>query len=333
MIDFMEIKKANTQHVKDLYESYPFPSRNTQGNMIFDLANNISCHFDNKDLEGMTILDAGCGSGHRLMGLAKRFPDAHFIGLDLAKNNLSIAHSLAKYHGIKNVELIEGDIIDVNLPYEFSMILSTGVVHHLENPAAGIKKLHTLLKADGLLIVWLYHTLGEHDRILKRELLMTMSNNLENGYQEGLSLIHDMHITLNSNRYGRFRDTEELIDQEIIDVDAYMHPIVNTYRILNAIDMAFSSGFDWATVSGINYQGTSKLLDLEFKDDSEYSFLNLRLDEIFDKPNLKARFLKLDNSEKTKVIELILKPTGFTLFCGTGNSMNYLPKRIKHNLI
>ena len=50
------------------------------------------------------------------MGLAKRFPDAHFIGLDLAKNNLSIAHSLAKYHGIKNVELIESRINEIREP-------------------------------------------------------------------------------------------------------------------------------------------------------------------------------------------------------------------------
>lgn len=55
------------------------------------------------------ILDFGAGSAHRVVGLAKRFPDTSFVAIDLNRTASKKAAKKARARGIQNVEFAMAD--------------------------------------------------------------------------------------------------------------------------------------------------------------------------------------------------------------------------------
>jgi tRNA G46 methylase TrmB len=53
--------------------------------------------------ERIRILELGCGMGYNIKYLAKRFPDAQFIGIDITKSYIRKAKSKTK--GLENVSI------------------------------------------------------------------------------------------------------------------------------------------------------------------------------------------------------------------------------------
>ena len=70
----LERLDAATRSVKQMYEQHPYPSPVAGDSLITDLANAVGFLFKGDDLAGWRILDAGCGTGHRLAGFASRYP-------------------------------------------------------------------------------------------------------------------------------------------------------------------------------------------------------------------------------------------------------------------
>ncbi len=71
-------------NVRNFYESYPFPQYSND--YISEKSRELVSYFENVTL-GVSvkkILDAGCGTGHRSIILAKIFPSAVVTGIDLS---------------------------------------------------------------------------------------------------------------------------------------------------------------------------------------------------------------------------------------------------------
>lgn len=326
---------ADTDDVRRMYERYPYPSPIINDDLIDDVANNLGFLYPDDPLEGKRILDAGCGTGQRLLGAAKNYPKAEFWGLDMTETSLNVAKQLAAKHQLKNVHFIRADLLNLDVEQEFDIISSTGVIHHLEQPALGLKNLTSLLAKDGVINIWLYHTLGEYQRLLDRELLLALWGKEKDNYELGLSILRDLDLRLDTKRYGATSDQEyfDEINLTSIDVDAYMHPIVYAYRIDEALNLFDGCNVDWVAPNGINNNDYSKLLDLANADTSMRKFFNLNADELFDSPSLKQQFEKLGKREKLAVIELKIKPSGFTILAGRGRSIYKIGPRIIGNVL
>lgn len=320
--------------VRGMYEAFPYPSPTVGGSLIEDVANSFYSLFGDVSLRGKRILDAGCGTGHRLLALARRYPDAHFVGLDMTAASLDVAKALARKHNLENVEFQRGDIVEFRSDVPFDIIASIGVIHHLESPCQGLRALASLLANRGVLVVWLYHALGEHQRLIDRELLLTMWNRAD-GFERGLQLMTELGMGLETTRYGSSAaQVESEVSQKSIDVDAYLHPIVNAYRFDQAIAMLRDCAqLSWTAINNVNLLNASKLIDLGEVAQGDLSYFCQTVDSLFTSPVLRQQFRQLSPNDKLRVLEIRLAPTGFTIVGGRGESYDQLETRLRSNVV
>lgn len=95
---------GSQEQVRRMYEKFPYPSPVAGDDLIIDLANVVGFTFPEDEFEGKTIIDFGCGSGHRIVGLAKRYPKAKVVGVDMTSASLTVARDLASKHDASNME-------------------------------------------------------------------------------------------------------------------------------------------------------------------------------------------------------------------------------------
>jgi methyltransferase-like protein/SAM-dependent methyltransferase len=58
------------------------------------------------------VLELGCASGGNIIPLAARFPNAHFVGIDLSLQHIGAGSRRIETLGLKNIELRHGDLAD-----------------------------------------------------------------------------------------------------------------------------------------------------------------------------------------------------------------------------
>ncbi len=105
----------------------------------------------------MEILIAGCGTGRHSIQTARRFPASRVTAIDLSRASLAYAARKTAELNIENVAYFQADIMALGaLEQRFHIVESIGVLHHLEDPAAGWRVLTSLLAPGGLMHIALY---------------------------------------------------------------------------------------------------------------------------------------------------------------------------------
>ncbi len=324
------MEQTRSEDVKRLYERYPFPHGFEKNKPDFLFAFWWCIHFSKSVLTGSRIFDAGCGTGHKLIAMALSMPEANFVGMDLSKQSVKVAGRLAAEYKVSNVELHQGNIMEMTFDEKFDFIQSSGVIHHLENPLEGLKNLGRALKENGIFSLWLYHPIGEFERLNQRELLHTLWGGDRSDLDEGQILMEELGLDLTPKQYGyRERDSDYLVG----NADAFMHPIVRAYRFHEALDMLRAAGSHWAAIDFVNMRGAVKYIDLGGSGDPWVGHMCVRPKHLFPSETLQDRYLKLPKKDRLKIIELALQPTGFLVLTGKRPALDKLGKRSRENLI
>jgi len=97
---------------------------------------------------GIAVLDVGCGTGHAVNVLARRFPKSRFAGYDIGEDAIAAAHKEASAMGLGNARF---DVLDVAaLPREprFDLITAFDAIHDQKDPDAVLHGVRGAL-ADG----------------------------------------------------------------------------------------------------------------------------------------------------------------------------------------
>ena len=155
---FAPIDNETSQKVRDQYESNPYPRwistgalENDEGNFVFSETDPLKPH---------DILIAGCATGHIPIKVSKNYQSSSITGIDLSLSSLAYGLRKAREMKIENLELMHGDILELeNLNQKFDIIFSSGVLHHMKNPEAGWQVLANILKPGGLMKIGLYSEL------------------------------------------------------------------------------------------------------------------------------------------------------------------------------
>jgi trans-aconitate methyltransferase len=319
--------------VRQLYEVFPYPSRE-QTAPIQDLSNAIELLLGERDIDGWRILDAGCGTGQRLVGMASRYPRAQFVGFDLSANSLAAVATLVAQHGLENVTLRQGNLVTDRDLGRFDLIVSTGVLHHLEVPRLGVHALTHALEDHGLLYLWLYHSFGEFDRMLQRD-LVSLFRGESADLQEGLAIVDALALHLPTEQYGTTgalqREAQEWQQSKL--ADAFLHPVVHCLRIEQALDLFDGAGAQWGAVNGCNVPGRSYLFDLQRLAAGLERQLCIYPETIFEHVELRRRALGFDSLRQARALELALKPTGFSIVAGKADSLHRCTQRLQGNVL
>ena len=103
------------------------------------------------------VLDIGCGAGNYTLKMLDKNPNLHCTLVDLSSPMLARAFERVTKIRPGDVEIIQGDIREIELPEEqFDIILAGAVLHHLRDDddwLTTFKKLFKILKPGGCLLV------------------------------------------------------------------------------------------------------------------------------------------------------------------------------------
>lgn len=135
------------------------------------------------------ILEAGCGTGRFCCLLAKNFPSATILGIDISDNALKIAESMRLSFGFDNISFKKGDLFSIDFPDNyFDVVFNEGVIEHFSldgNPTYkdALKEMVRVAKPGGKIIVAVPNWYNLIHTFYKWALKVTKKN-FEYGYEK-----------------------------------------------------------------------------------------------------------------------------------------------------
>ena len=98
------------------------------------------------------IADVGCGEGWSTIAIARAYPKAHVVGIDLDPPSIEAARHNAVDAGLDGVEFRHGDAATLDDgPYDAAIIIEA--VHDMANPVPVLRSIREALVPGGSLIV------------------------------------------------------------------------------------------------------------------------------------------------------------------------------------
>ena len=169
------MEKSNyLKAVKDQYEAHPYPPRNPEDEKVrlenswhdfLEVINFYCFKGKNTFSQEFRVLVAGGGTGDQTIFLAEQLRynrRAEVVHIDISEKCMEIARRRAEARRLTNITWVHRSILE--LPSlqlgRFDYINCVGVLHHLEDPSAGLKALGAVLKEDGAMSLMLYGRYG-----------------------------------------------------------------------------------------------------------------------------------------------------------------------------
>ncbi len=246
--------------IREQYERYPFPVRRPEEERERLIVSELD-HLTKIDHHGFggardfdapfRVLVAGGGTGDALIFLAEqlRGKPAEFVFLDMSASSLEIARARAEVRGLEGITWVHDSLLSLERLGlgGFDYINCVGVLHHLEEPAAGLEQLVTALEPDGAMGLMLYGKYGRSNVYLLQELL-----DLLHGEQPGLEeRVAATRASLSDlMRRGVLKAGPGALEMvESPDSDSYL---VDTY--LHGQDRAYSTSEIYELLEGAGLQ-------------------------------------------------------------------------------
>jgi len=293
-----------TRAVRAMYDQFPYPSGPVVNRVGSDaelvlsygaLASGHGGGGHGAKRGPLQVLDAGCGRARGLLGAATLQPQVQWLGIDISGAALADARREADQRGLKNVAFAEVDLMTLDgleAPAGgFDVIHSSGVLHHLADPAAGLARLREVLAPHGVLNLMVY---GRHGREPLQRLSAAIAGLVPPGTplpgrlplaRQAAAVARD-HVLAGS----RFADTADVDDVELVD------------RLLNVNE----TSYDVPTLLALLESAGLHLL--RWAEPAEWD-PGRQLPE----GPLRQRVLQLPPPQRWAFLEVLLRPAGLEL--------------------
>ncbi|KAI0157520.1 methyltransferase [Xylariaceae sp. FL1272] len=116
-------------------------------------------------VDGMSILDLGCGWGSGALYFAEVLPNSDITAFSNSKTQKEYIDSKAKEKGLANLKVITGDVVDYEFEKEsFDRVVSIELFEHMKNYEQLMAKVSRALKPSGKLFVHIFaHKTSPYD--------------------------------------------------------------------------------------------------------------------------------------------------------------------------
>gem|GEM_PF-221588 len=225
---------------------YPPPTRDveewTAGNL--DPTDPVHAHRvywpDREYPAGLDILVAGCGANQAAY-FAFKNPSAKVVAIDVSQPSLDHLKYLKDKHSLQNLEPHLLPIEELSaLGLDFDLVVCVGVLHHLADPAQGMRALAGCLRRDGVASVMLYAKYGR----IGVDMLASIFHDLGMGQDDSsVQLVKDTIPLLAADHPVRtFVKSSPDLDASTSVVDTFLHGRQRCYTVTECIDLVTSAG-------------------------------------------------------------------------------------------
>jgi SAM-dependent methyltransferase len=190
--------------------------------------------------EDQSILIAGCGTSQAAKH-AMRWPAAQVTGIDVSATSVQCTEGLKQKYSLNNLHVYQLPIERVSdLGTSFDHIVSTGVLHHLEDPDAGLRALRDVLNPGGAMHLMLYAPYGRTGVYMLQDFCRRI------GIHATAADIQDLMAALDLMPPGHplknlLREAPEF-RQEAALADALLHPQDRAYSVPQLFDFIANAG-------------------------------------------------------------------------------------------
>lgn len=232
--------------VQDQYERYPYPLRDPAEEKtrivrtwLDDLPMiNQYCFGGRRRFDrGFRVLVAGGGTGDGTIYLAEqlRDTDAEIVHVDVSTASNRIARDRAAVRGLRNITWIDGSLLALS-PRDlgvFDYINCCGVLHHLEDPEAGMNVLLPLRADGGAFGIMVYAQHGRTGIYQLQALLRLINAGLDDPERKLANAKELVPCLPRSNWFARAQDLyrEHVIGGDAGMVDMLLHPRDRAYTV------------------------------------------------------------------------------------------------------
>lgn len=162
--------------VRGFYERNPYPNQrvSSKEDLLFGEHAKVmrrmlaTVGMKPEELQGKTVLDAGCGTGEKAVycALHGAFVDA----FDISKASVAIGKKNAAKLGVK-VNFSVSSFETVKLQRKYDLVLCIGTLHHTAEPKKNFMKMARGVKSGGRIALGLYNLYGRLACRVHRKLL------------------------------------------------------------------------------------------------------------------------------------------------------------------
>lgn len=181
------------------------------------------------------ILLAGCGA-FAPYPVALANPGARIDAIDLSRSNLRRARLHTLLHGIGTIRFLEGDFLQDDRLTRYHFIDAFGVLHHLEEPLDGFRRLASLLEPGGILRVMVYGRYARQEAESIRRAMRLLRIDDARMVRRLLSRAPA------GSRVREYLDASWEARTLSGIADLFLHPSVTTYRMVEFMELVTAAG-------------------------------------------------------------------------------------------
>lgn len=237
------------------YEAYPYPARDPKDEAK-RLVTGSPSHLDevNHFVFGgrlgavgrpLSVLVAGGGTGDAAIMIAQQMADAGLPGtvtyLDLSTASRAVAEARAAVRGLTNLRFVTGSLFDAAALGTFDYIDCCGVLHHLDDPPAGLRALVAALAPGGGMGIMVYAPYGREGVYPLQQALRTIGRDLPPAEQVALARRLVTHLPpTNGLRRNPFMTDHRGPDAALYDL--LLHSCDRPYTVEELAALAAAGG-------------------------------------------------------------------------------------------
>ncbi len=252
-----------SEPVRDQYEAYPYPARDPEDErkrLIAGSPSNLA-EIDHYVFAGrgdfakpFRALIAGGGTGDAAIMLAQQLSDraqerrdaasaGEVVYLDVSQAARGIAEARARARGLTNISFHQGSLLDLlGLDLgRFDYIDCCGVLHHLEDPPAGLAALAEVLQVAGGMGLMVYAPHGRTGVYPAQAMLRGLGAELPLGERVALARrLLDALPATNWLKRNPFLGDHKRGDAELVDL--LLHARDRAYSVTEAAELVAGAG-------------------------------------------------------------------------------------------